>query len=240
MNIITPEFVDRVIETGPLAEARRRTQDGLARPKNNARWEKFSSWALICEEILDTAHPADWYDDIIAELGRRGLTFEQIDVMLRFAWETVGWLNYDKVLWEWVTLDEEDIKLALDWQLREGRITQQQYAAGLAFLARAARSSQLGDTGTVPFFSQIRQRVPAMPDPLHSRKVWFALLAVCLAPLCIGQWLGWFWPNQFGLIVLFLFLMTGYGYGFQRLQRQKEVQKNLQRFLEEHEESSIG
>ena len=153
MNIITPEFVDRVIETGPLAEARRRTQDGLARPKNNARWEKFSSWALICEEILDTEHSADWYDDIIAELGRRGLTLEQIDAMRRFAWETVGWLNYDKVLWEWVTLDEEDTKLALEWQLRGGRTTQQQYATELAFLERAARLSQPGDTGTVPFFS---------------------------------------------------------------------------------------
>src|SRR5262245_2421495 len=159
MNIITPEFVDRVIETGPLAEARRRKQDAPARPTNNARWEKFSSWALICEEILDTEHSADWYDDIIAELGRRGLTLEQIDAMRRFAWETVGWLNYDKVLWEWVTLDEEDTKLALEWQLREGRTTQQQYATELAFLERAARLSQPGDTkGTVSFLSGRSQR----------------------------------------------------------------------------------
>jgi hypothetical protein len=134
MVVITREFVDRILQTGPLAEARRRAQDGSARPRNTAHWHKFSSWALICEEILDTEHPTDWYDDILAELGRRGFTFEQIDAMRRFAWETVGWLNYDKMLWEWCGLDEKDIKLALDWQLREGRIARPQYDAGLSFL----------------------------------------------------------------------------------------------------------
>ena len=55
-------------------------------------------------------------------------------VALAGAWETVGWLNYDKMLWEWCSLDEKDVKLALDWQLREGRITQPQCDAGLSFL----------------------------------------------------------------------------------------------------------
>jgi hypothetical protein len=134
MNVITPAFVDRIIQTGPLAEARRRTQEGAARPRNKAHWDKFSSWALICDEVLDTEHATDWYDDIIAELGRRGFTFEQIDAMRRFAWETVGWLNYDKMLWEWCSLDEKDIRRALEWQLSEGRITRPQYDAALRFL----------------------------------------------------------------------------------------------------------
>ena len=33
--------------------------------------------------------------------------------MRRFAWKTVGWLNYDKMMWEWGGLDEKDIEMAL-------------------------------------------------------------------------------------------------------------------------------
>jgi len=138
MPVITREFVEHVVRTGPLAEARRRTQDGTARPRNKAAWDRFSSWALVLEEVLDTEHPADWYDDIIAELGRRGFAAEQVDAMRRFAWETAGWLNYDKMLWEWCGLDEKDVKLALDWQLKDGRIDRRQHAAGLAFLEQPA------------------------------------------------------------------------------------------------------
>lgn len=138
MAVITKEFIDQVIQTGPLAEACHRTLNGSARPKNKALWDKFSSWNLICEEILDTEHSTDWYDDIIAELVRRGFTFEQIDSMRRFAWETVGWLNYDKMLWEWCSLDEKDIKLALDWQLRERKISQEQFDAWMIFLEHIA------------------------------------------------------------------------------------------------------
>jgi hypothetical protein len=134
MHAITPEFVDRVIRAGPLTEARRRIQEGSACPRNKAQWNRLSSWALICEEILDTEHAPDWYDDIIAELNRRGFTFEQLDAMRRFAWESVGWLNYDKMMWEWVHLDERDIRLALDWQLREGVISIARYNEGLAFM----------------------------------------------------------------------------------------------------------
>ncbi len=132
--IITPAFVDHVIRTGPLAEARRRTREGSARPRNKAQWEKFSSWSLVCEEVLDTKHSDDWYDDIVAELGRRGLGPEQVDAMRRFAWQTAGWLNYDKMLWEWVALGEKDIWRALRWQFRDGLITRRQFNEGLSFL----------------------------------------------------------------------------------------------------------
>jgi hypothetical protein len=147
MVVITREFVDRVIQTGPLAEARRRTQDGSAQPRNKAHWDRFSSWALICEEVLDTKHAPDWYDDIIAELCRRSFTFEQIDSMRRFAWETAGWLTYDLMLWEWCSLDEKDIKLALDWQVREGRISRQRYDAGIAFIEQPASVQRLSPPG---------------------------------------------------------------------------------------------
>ena len=139
MVVITPEFIEHMIRSGPLTAARVRTQSGLVRPKNKAQWDKFSTWSLICEEILDTEHAPDWYDDIIAELDRRGFGVEQIDAMRRFAWKTVGWLNYDKMLWEWCWLEEKHIRLALDWQLRDGTITREQHQTGLSFLEQPAQ-----------------------------------------------------------------------------------------------------
>ncbi|NJL88637.1 MAG: hypothetical protein HC916_01685 [Coleofasciculaceae cyanobacterium SM2_1_6] len=131
MTIITPEFIQGVIRSGALAKARQRTQNGTAQPQNKARWYKFSTWTLICEEILDTEQPDDWYDDIIAELDRRGFSAEQVDKMRYFAWQTAGWLNYDRMVWDWCNLDETDMKTALAWQLRDGLINQQQYEEGL-------------------------------------------------------------------------------------------------------------
>ena len=84
---------------------------------------------LVCEEILDTEHDADSYDDILAELARRGFDDDQIDRMRGFAWETAGWLNYDKMLWEWCSLDEGDIRMALEFQLKDGIITPTQRAS---------------------------------------------------------------------------------------------------------------
>jgi hypothetical protein len=138
MDVVTPDFIDHVIRTGPLAAAHVRALNGSARPRNNAQWEKFSSWALICEEILDTEQASDWYDGILAELCRRGFDRDQIDQMRRFAWETAGWLNYNKMLWEWVALDEKDIRRALDWQLDDGIINRTRYDKGLEFLERPA------------------------------------------------------------------------------------------------------
>ena len=146
MAIITPAFVERMIRSGPLTEARVRLRSGTACPRNKAQWDRFSSWSLICEEILDTEHAPDWYDDIVVELQRRGLSFEQMDAMRRFAWETVGWLNYDKMLWEWCSLDERDIRRALNWQLRDGLITRQQYEEGLRFLEHPAGIRQAEPT----------------------------------------------------------------------------------------------
>jgi hypothetical protein len=142
MRIITTKFVDGIIRSGRLTEAQQRIRDGSARPDNTARWEKFSPWALVCEEVLDTDHSADWYDGIVAELHRRGFTPEKIDAMRRFAWETAGWLNYDKMLWDWCSLDEKDIKFALDWQLRDGVITRRQYDEKLSYIDKAIETGQ--------------------------------------------------------------------------------------------------
>ena len=133
MNIITPDFIDRIIRSGELTEAQRRITHGLARPHHSDALERYSSWNLICEEILDTEHSPDWYDTIITELSRRGLSFELIDKMRHFAWKTVGWLNFDRVLWEWVSLDENDIKLAARSAAKEGLINREQHTDGMYF-----------------------------------------------------------------------------------------------------------
>lgn len=134
MSIVTPDFIEQMLRTGALAEAHCRMVDGNAQPRNRAQWEKFTTWSLVCEEILDTEHSSDWYDDILAEFTRRGFNFEQVNNMRRFAWRTAGWLNYDKMLWEWVRLDEKDICTALAWQIRDGLISREQYEVDLLFL----------------------------------------------------------------------------------------------------------
>ncbi len=134
MNIVTREFIERQICGGALAQAKSRAFNGTALPRSDAKLSDTSTWELICEEILDTEHSNDWYDSVLAELLRRGLSPDRIDEMRRFAWKTAGWLNVDQALWEWVALDERDIKLALEWQIKDGIIDQSQYDEGLRFL----------------------------------------------------------------------------------------------------------
>jgi hypothetical protein len=134
MSLLPPDYVERMAAAGALAKAQARALAGVAHLANKAHWDKFSTWSLICEEILDTELADDWYDDVLAELGRRGFDFEQINRMRRFAWKTAGWLNYEKMLWDWVSLSERDIKLALNWQLEDGIITPFEHAEGLRFI----------------------------------------------------------------------------------------------------------
>jgi hypothetical protein len=138
----SPAVVEQLVQKGALAQALARTAAGTAQPKNKAQWDMFSTWSLICEEILDTVHAEDWYDDVIAELFRRSLDETQITTMRRFACRTAGWLNYEKMAWEWVRLDETDIRMALDWQLRDGVISKEQYEGDVAFLNYAATAGR--------------------------------------------------------------------------------------------------
>lgn len=139
MTVVTPDFIERVLRDGPLTEAQIRAREGTAHPKNKAHWYKMSSWSLICEEVLDTEHDPSWYDDVLAELARRGFSYEQINRMRKFAWQTAGWLNFDKMMWEWCTLDENDIRMALDWQWKEVLITSTQHAERLSFIENPIR-----------------------------------------------------------------------------------------------------
>ncbi|WP_395738197.1 hypothetical protein [Prosthecobacter sp.] len=127
MTVVTPEFIEGIIRSESFTLAQARARAGTACPKNQAHWEKFSTWTLICEEVLDTEHDADWYDDVLAELTRRGFSHEQINRMRIFAWQTAGWLNFDMMLWEWVSMDEKHIRRALDWQLEKRLISPLQH-----------------------------------------------------------------------------------------------------------------
>jgi len=131
MNVVPPEFIDEVMRTGAMALASERHRLGTAAPRNAANWPKFSTWQLVCEEILDTEHESHWLDDVVAELGRRGFTAAQIQAMRRFAWRTAGWLNYELMLWDWCNLDESDIRRALQRQLELGIVSAPEYEASL-------------------------------------------------------------------------------------------------------------
>ena len=90
--------------------------------KETPHWDKISTWSMICEETLDTEPTNGLLTQYYQELIRRGLTDETIQEMRHFAWLTVGWLNFEKALWEWCCLDEKDIKMAIEWQQKDGLI----------------------------------------------------------------------------------------------------------------------
>ena len=59
--------------------------------------------------------------------------------MRAFAWQKAGWLNYNKMLWEWCALDEDDIRTALDFQLEDGIISPAQHEEQLSYIEHPSR-----------------------------------------------------------------------------------------------------
>ncbi len=57
------------------------------------------------------------------ELNRRGISDKEYHELRRFAWLTAGWLNYEKMLWDWCSLDVTDIYRAIEWQYSDGWIS---------------------------------------------------------------------------------------------------------------------
>ncbi len=83
----------------------------------------FSTWAIICEEVLDTQFARVYFERAGEELHRRGIGDAGITEMRRFAWLTAGWLNFERCLWDWCNLDEQDIYRAIEWQYSDGYIS---------------------------------------------------------------------------------------------------------------------
>jgi hypothetical protein len=77
----------------------------------------------------------------VAELFRRHISLSDLEEMRVFAWETAGWLNFEKMVWDWCHLDEEDIKQAIEWQVKDGEIDRAEADKRLAYLARYAGGS---------------------------------------------------------------------------------------------------
>jgi len=113
--------VDRIVSSPPGCD------DGFtpAEIERHARtdFSQFSTWAIVCEEVLDTTFPRAYFDCVRAELRLRGISDDEYDELRRFAWLTAGWLNYEKMLWDWCHLDEIDMKRAIEWQFNEGWIS---------------------------------------------------------------------------------------------------------------------
>jgi hypothetical protein len=134
--------VDQIVREPPG------TDDGFS-PDDIARnakavFTKISTWEIVCEEVLDTAHPRVYYDRARDELRHRGISDEEYDAMRRFAWLTAGWLNFEKMLWDWCSLNERDIYRAIDWQFSEGWISQAERDRCTEFAKRYVKSASEG------------------------------------------------------------------------------------------------
>ncbi len=101
-----------------------------------ADFSRMSNWAIICEEILDTEFPSVYFKRAREELRCRGLSVAKIEEMRCFAWLTAGWLNFEMMLWEWGSLDASDIQWAIEWQFRDGWITEDERDQLTAFAFR--------------------------------------------------------------------------------------------------------
>jgi hypothetical protein len=126
--------VERIVGAPPGTDKGFSPQDMA--PHATVVFTTLSTWEIVCQEVLDTVHPLIYHERAREELRRRGITDAEFLEMRRFAWLTAGWLNFEKMLWDWCSLDEEDIYRALEWQYSEGWISQAERDRCLAFARR--------------------------------------------------------------------------------------------------------
>ena len=131
---ITSRFLKKIRSDGQLAHALKRIS--ASPEKTYAPLTKMSTWELICEEVVDSEYKEEHYERVVAELLRRGITPAELEEMRVFAWETAGWLNYEKKLWDWTGMDEKDIRRAIDMQLESREIKSEEHARRIAYLEK--------------------------------------------------------------------------------------------------------
>jgi hypothetical protein len=126
--------VDRIVSSPPGSD------DGFTREQieNYSRtdFSRLSTWAIVCEEVLDTTFPRSYFVCARAELRRRGISDNEYGELRRFAWLTAGWLNYEKMLWDWCSLDEDAIRRAIERQFKEGWISLDEHDRRLEFAGK--------------------------------------------------------------------------------------------------------
>jgi hypothetical protein len=137
-QVVTETFLNKIRTDGKLAQALIRLSPDLRKYK---RLPRFTNWELICEEILDTEDNPSFYEQIVAELKRRGISDLEMERMRMFAWKTAGWLNYEKMLWEWVRLGNKEIRKAIVWQFKEGEISNEEMLTSLKYLSKCEQNA---------------------------------------------------------------------------------------------------
>ncbi len=131
---ITSRFLKNIRSEGQLAQALKRIS--ASPEKSYDPLTKMTTWELVCEEVVDTEYKEEHYERVVAELLRRGITPTELEEMRVFAWETAGWLNYEKMLWDWTGMDEKDILRAIDLQFESGEITHAEQILRTAYLKK--------------------------------------------------------------------------------------------------------
>jgi hypothetical protein len=105
------------------------TSDSLRR-----RFGRAGVWQLVCEEFVDRAHAPQERDLVRAELQRRGLSDADVHAMRALAHRTVGWTQAVLNVSKWISLDEHDMRRALDFQLAWELIDANEYRRSTAFV----------------------------------------------------------------------------------------------------------
>jgi hypothetical protein len=130
---LTPGFLENIRTHGEICKASAMLSTDLTQYEG---MPKMSTWALICEEMVDTSHEIEHWLRVAAELKRRGIYGKELEEMRMFAWRTAGWLNFEKCLWNWIGLDGEDIRKALVYQFQTNEITEKELCQSLEFLSK--------------------------------------------------------------------------------------------------------
>jgi hypothetical protein len=99
-------------------------------------FSRKSTWAILCEEVLDTTFPRVYFQQARDELHRRGISDFEIIEMRRFVWLTAGWMNFERMVWDWFGLDEKDICEAIEWQHSDGIISSDDREKRLAYVRK--------------------------------------------------------------------------------------------------------
>ena len=80
--------VDRIVSKPPGSDEGF-SAESIER-NSTVSFAKFTTWTIICEEMLDTQFPRRYFEEAREELHRRGITDAEIAEMRRFAWLTAG------------------------------------------------------------------------------------------------------------------------------------------------------
>ena len=140
--IFLPNLIWNIQNNWPFLELMhnvRATGKDVVLPPGEAA--EFSTWTIICEEVLDTQFARVYFERAREELHRRGITDAEIAEMRRFAWLTAGWLNFERGLWEWCNLDEQDIYRAIEWQYSDGYISADERDRRMEYAKRYDRAA---------------------------------------------------------------------------------------------------